>query len=312
MSEADADASVRRVTWVLLALSVLLSLLVVRRPVSRLAEGAEAYPLTLVPSGPRLLLTVDVSRLTRVAAAELRALGGDELLGLQQLCGFEPLLALERVVLAMPYDGDDGAADFALIAATSLDVEQGLACAERVVRSRGGSPARSRLGAFTSVRDAKKPLGELALRGDGLFVLSGGKYFRDVMDAAARAAHPDEAAELRTRLHRRLRAELGDAELALTLLPDDGSALRGVVALGLALRVERDGPSLRGLLACTSPADCDTAREVLEDVKRELSQDPALRALAQVSVRTAGARLLLEGRLPRAALLQLLSRSMGR
>ena len=114
------------------------------------------------------------------------------------------------VALAMPRgEPSEAASDFALIADTSLEPEPVLRCAEAAIRKRGGSPVRSSLGAFTSVRDQSKPLGEVAIRADGLFVLSGGKYFRDVIDSANGARREDEASRLRARVHAAVRRKLG-------------------------------------------------------------------------------------------------------
>lgn len=298
--------------WLLLLVSLACALWLARRGAAeRPATEPSREPLSLVPPGARLLVSVDVASLTRVAGPELLRLGGDKLLGLRDTCGFEPLLSVQRAVLAMPAgDAGERASDFALIAATSLDVEQGLRCAERVIAKRGGKPARSRLGAFTSVRDASKPSGEVALRSDGMFVLSGGRYFRDVMDAASAPPSADEAATLRTQLHHSLRRKLGAAELQLTLLPEAASPLRGVMALGLAVRLGSD-LSLRGVVACVSPAACAAAQELADGARRELSREPGLSGLSNVRIQQAGDRLELSGRLPREQLVPLLAQLLA-
>jgi hypothetical protein len=297
-------------SWLLLIVAVALSAVVaVYRRSQAPAPAQRADPLTLVPPGARLLVSLDVAALSSEAAAELARLGGHQLLGLRETCGFEPLLAVERAVLAMPSEGvgsGDRGSDFALIAMTQLAAERGLECAEKVIAKRGGKPGRTRLGAFTSVRDLRRPLGEVALRDDGMFVLSGGRYFRDVMDAATGTSAPDEAASLQTRLHRSVRSELGQAQLQLTFLPQASALLPGVVAVGLALDVARD-LSLRGLLACVSPDACARARDLLDGARRDLAQQPDLSGLAGVSIAQRGDRLEIAGRLPRAQLGPLLA-----
>lgn len=311
-AETEAKpTSVHVVSAVLLGVALLLAALVVWRAKHRRAEPerARADPMRLVPAGPRLLISVDVATLMEVASSDLARLGGDKLLGLRETCGFEPLLTLRHAVFAMPFEGAGRAgrgSDFALIAETSLDVERGLRCAEQVISQRGGSPARTHLGSFTSVRDLRKPVGEMALRSDGLFVLSGGQYFRDVMDASAGVVEQDEAAKLRTQLHRSIREKLGQAQLKLTLLPEASSTLRGVLALGLGLELGRD-IALRGLVVCASPPACHEARAGIENAKTELAAAPQLSGLSTLKIEQQGERLELHARLPRQQLGALLT-----
>jgi hypothetical protein len=311
-STESKSASVHLVSAVLLVVAVALAVLVVLRAKQHQPaqpERAQADPMLLVPAGPRLLISADIISLMKVVANDLARLGGDKLLGLRQTCGFEPLLSLERAVFSMPFSDAPGAgrgSDFAFIAETSIDAKLGLKCAELVITKRGGSPARANLGAFTSVRDLKKPPGEMALRPDGLFVLSGGQYFRDVMDAGAGVVNQDDAATLRTQLHRSIRDKLGRAQLKLTMLPEASSMLHGVLALGLGLEVA-DDITLRGLVACSSEPACSKAREVVEDAKTQLAKDPQLSGLASLQVEQRGERLELGGRLPREQLGPLLT-----
>jgi hypothetical protein len=302
----------RVVSWLLLVVSVALAVLATRRPVGAGSPaGTGQDPLALVPAGPRLLLTAEVAELTRVAGSDMLRAGGDRLLGLRELCGFEPLLRLERVVFAMPGGSHGGhGSDFALIAKTTLDPDQALGCAELVIRQRGGSPARSTLGKFTSIRDLGKPLGEVAIRPDGMFVLSGGRYFRDVMDAAQARATPDQARLLRSQLHRKLRDELGPAQLKLTMLGDSAPPLPGIDALGLSLQVEQE-LRLHGRAYCSSAEACAQAREVIAQTAAELGREPELSGLTGLSMDERPGQLELAARLPReqlgALLLQLVA-----
>jgi hypothetical protein len=308
MSESSEEKGrgVQLVSAVLLVVGIVLAVWLsgrARQPRRGVEQRVAATdPLLLVPAGPRLLISADVASLMKVAASDLARLGGDKLLGLGQTCGFEPMLSLRRAVFAMPFGGGD----FAVIADTSIEQERGLKCAELVIQKRGGSAGRAKLGAFTSVRDLSKPLGEVAMRADGLFVLSGGQYFRDVMDAASGTVKADEAAKLRTQLHHSVRDKLGEAELELTLLPEASSVLRGVVAVGLALRIQSD-ITLRGLVACASPEACGQARGVIENTKTELAKEPGLSGLASLRVIEQGDRLELSAHLPREQLGPLLA-----
>lgn len=315
MSEAAAErkgSGAQVVSWVLLAVVLGLAVFVAGRMRQKpaVAQPAPTDPLLLVPAGPRLLISADVKSLTKVAAADLARLGGDKLLGLRETCGFEPLLALERAVFAMPFVEAGASSDFAFIAATSIDAKRGLKCAEQVIQKRGGSPGRTQLGQFTSVRDLSKPMGEVAFRNDGTFVLSGAQYFRDVMDAAAGSVKLDDAAKLRTRLHRSLRDKLGAAQLMLTLLPEASSVLRGVLALGLGIEIGTD-LAVRGVVVCASAEACSKARDVIDGAKGEMAKEPNLSGLATLKVVQSQDRLELSGRLPRQQLGPLLAQLLS-
>ncbi len=289
-----------RLTWFVLALAVAASIGVVARSKQRAPRAATpaASLLSAVPTGPALLVTVDVEALGEAAAVELLRAGGGALLGLRELCGFEPLLGVRQVVLALPPAEAEQTPDFALIAQTALDVEPVLRCAEAVIKKRGGTPVRGNLGAFRSVRDQKKPLGEMAMRDDGLFVLSGGQYFRDVIDAASGHFVADAAAQGRSRSHAAMRARLAPYQLAVTMLDGPGFPVPGVHSLGVALHVGRD-LELRGFVGCYSVAGCGEAQFVIEKLKGALVSEPGLAPLSQLKLELNGTDLSVSGRLPR-------------
>jgi hypothetical protein len=298
-----------------LLVALLASALLIQRAKQRRAAARHATAVELlgyVPAGPALLVTADLSQLGPAAAVELLAAGGAALLGLRDLCGFEPLLALRRVAFAMPYRDAQaqGAADFAFIADTSLEQEAVLRCAEAVILKRGGQPVRSRLGAFASVRDQAKPLGEVAIRADGLFVLSGGQYFRDVIDATGGVVTKDEAASIRSRVHAGIRRKLAPSQLTLTLLPGASLPLPGVQALGLGLSIERE-LGLRGFVGCSTATGCAEVRSLIDDMKAEVAKDAAVSGLASVRVEQHEAQLDVTGRLPREQLGPLLTQLLA-
>jgi hypothetical protein len=299
----------RRLNWVLLVLALAASVLLVRRATPHAGRvTTEVDLIGAVPQGPELLITAELGALSPAVALDLLRAGGGTLLGLRELCGFEPLLALKRVALATPFRAETaaGAGDFALIADTSLEPEAVLRCAEAVIRKRGRTPVRSNLGRFTSVRDQGKPLGEVAIRADGLFVLSGGQYFRDVIDAANGAVLGDEAARLRTQLHRSMRRRLAPSQLVVTLLPGASLPLPGVRALGLGLEVQSD-VRLRGYVGCASTPACGDARHLLERVKSDVVRDSGVAGLESLSVEQREVELDVSGRLPREQLGPLLT-----
>jgi hypothetical protein len=305
----------RGVSWLLLVVALAASGWVVWR--SKLQAHLPSATrrldlLSVVPQGPGLLVTADVGALSSEVALELMRAGGGALLGLREQCGFEPLLGLRRVAFATPFrsEASGAAADFALIADTSLEPEPVLRCAEQVIQKRGGKPVRSSLGAFTSVRDQAKPIGEVAIRGDGLFVLSGGQYFRDVLDAANGASVGDEASRLRTRVHLGVRRRLEPSQLAVTLLPGPNLPLPGVQALGLGLEVSSD-VKLRGFVGCSTAPECVQAQQLLERLKADVAREPGLSGLASLSFAQHDAQLIVTGRLPREQLGPLLTQLLS-
>ncbi len=263
-----------------------------------------------VPMGPALLVTADVQALGEAAAIELLRAGGGALLGLRELCGFEPLIGVRQLAFAVPRTEPGQSPDFALIAQTSLDQEPVLRCAEAVIRQRGGRPARSRLAGFQSVRDQQKPLGEVAIRGDGLFVLSGGQYFRDVIDAASGSFVPDPEAKRRGALHAALRAKLAPSQLQLTALPGPLLSLPGVDVFGFGLDVGRE-LRLRGFVECPSAAGCGEAHNLLVHLLADAAQQPGLSGLAQVEVAQNRDKLAVSGQLPREQLATLVSQLLA-
>jgi hypothetical protein len=306
-SPKPEPAGEQRLTWLVLLVALAAAAWLVQRARPRALEAPRLDLVSIVPNGPELLLTVDVESLGTAATDELLRAGGSALLGLREQCGFEPLLGLRRVAFATPQPAAGQAAgDFALIAETSLQQDPVLRCAEAVIRKRGGQPVRSTLGAFTSVRDQSKPLGEVAMRADGLFVMSGGQYFRDVIDAAGGIVGGDEAARLRTQVHVAMRRKLLPSQLVFTLIPGSTATLAGVKALGLGLAVKRE-LEVRGFVGCGSTAACGDARELALHLKDELARDSSVSGLASLSIVQEQQQLVVSGHLPRAQLAALLS-----
>lgn len=281
-----------------------------RAPRTERAAQRVVDPMLLVPAGAELIITADVEGLAVAAGPELLAAGGSRFLGLQNDCGFEPLLALRRLAFAVPARSPDAGSDFALVLQTTLQVEPVLRCAETLIGKRGGRPVRSELGRFRTVRDQTKPGGEVAIRDDGIFVLSGGDYFRAVLDALSGAATPDETARLRSAVHAGVRRQLGSADVVVTLLPGRLLPLAEVQALGLALRVQQR-LELAGFVGCGEPETCAEARSLLERVLPELAKEPELAALASLEITEREAGLDLVGQLPRAALVPLLEQLLS-
>ena len=312
MSPKSEPAGERRSAWLLLLAAVAMSVWLVLHTKRRASALPRVDLLSVVPSGPELLVTADLASLDAATVRSLLRAGGDALLGLQGQCGFEPLLGVKRVALAVPFraNPEPGLADFALVAETSLTQEAVLRCAESVIQKRGGKSVRSRLGRFTSVRDKGKPEGEVAIRDDGLFVLSGGQYFRDVIDAAGGTLSGDQPARLRAELHLALRRKFASSQLVVTLLPDATSLVPGVQALGLGVEVKRE-LELRGFVGCRSEEACSQARELALSMKNELAHDPRVSGLSSVSIVQHQQQLTIDGHLPRAELPELFAQLLA-
>jgi hypothetical protein len=294
-----SDAGVKRATWLLLLVALAATGWVVLRTTrSAHAPAAAADLLSAVPTGPALLVTADVSALGEAAALDLLRAGGGALLGLRETCGFEPLLALRQLAFVVPRTEPGQSPDFALIARTTLEQEPVLRCAEAVIRKRGGKPVRSSVGKFRSVRDQQKPLGEVAIRADGLFVLSGGQYFRDVVDAASGSFVADAEARKRAALHASVRQKLATSQLVLTALPGPLLSLPGVNVFGFGLAVGKD-LQLRGYVDCMSASGCGEAHNLLTHLLPEAAKEPGLSGLGNVNVEQHEAKLEVSGHLPR-------------
>lgn len=308
MSSSRAET---RLTWLVLLIAVVASvwLVVSSRKAPRLVKAAPNL-LAAVPPGPALLVTADVEALGEAAALELLRAGGSALLGLRETCGFEPLLGLRQVAFAVPTAQPGQNPDFALIAQTTLDPEPVLRCAEAVIKKRGGAPVRSALGDFRSVRDQQKPLGEIAIRADGLFVLSGGQYFRDVVDAASGRYVVNTDAKRRAAQHDSVRARLARSQLVVSALPGPVLSLPGVEALGVGLAVKND-VELNGFVDCASTADCNQVKVLLQQVVDAASTEPELAALRGVRVSLNQTHLSVSGTLPRQQLGPLLTQLLA-
>jgi hypothetical protein len=148
------------------------------------------------------------------------------------------------------------------------------------------------------------------MRADGLFVLSGGKYFRDVIDSASGNRPADEAHELRSRAHAAVRRKLGPSQIALSLLVGPRLPLPGVQALGLGLDVQRD-VQLRGYVACVSAPGCFEAANVIEQLKQDAARESGIADLAKLRVEQRDQQLQIHGRLARRELGPLLEQLMA-
>ncbi|MEO7034724.1 MAG: hypothetical protein ABI548_12525 [Polyangiaceae bacterium] len=280
------------------------------------ARAGAVSPLAIIPSGSAFVLSADVAALERAPlgaafAQRLGQLGRTNELAAR--CGFDPLTRLSQLALAVPSAGMPGsddahADDFGIVASGPFSAAEITRCASAAIAQRGGDAAFSKLGGFSSVRDRKGSGGEVAAK-NGLLIVSGGSYFRELLDSAEGSHAKPDHDDARDARHAELRRALGPGQLIATWLLADGwfqrvsgddsarlSPLGALKALGARVQVGTD-VRLAVLLDC---ADADgTARlaALLDERLPSLAMlglAPALMAAAQrVEVTRAGARLQL-------------------
>ncbi|HEX7450695.1 MAG TPA: hypothetical protein VF294_00340, partial [Polyangiaceae bacterium] len=174
-------------------------------------------PLSVLPPGSAFVLDADIARLEQAPlgpflAERLGHLGRASDLG--KLCGFDPLARLAQLVLAVPAAGEaarEHAEDFGIVATGRFSAAEITHCANAAIAQRGGQATLSTLGSFSSVRDRKGSGGEVAAK-DGLLVVSGGSYFRELLDAADGTGPAREREDARDARHAALRRMLGSGD----------------------------------------------------------------------------------------------------
>lgn len=280
------------------------------------AQSSANSPLAVIPTGSAFVLSADIASLERapLGAAFAQRLGQ---LGraneLAKLCGFDPLARLSQLALAVPSAGMPGsddahADDFGIVANGPFSAVEITRCASAAIAQRGGEVALSKLGSFNSVRDRKASGGEVAAK-DGLLIVSGGSYFRELLDSAEGTTPIRAHEDPRDTRHAELRRALGPGELIATWLLADGwfqrvsgtnearlSPLGGLKALGARVRVGSD-VRLTLLLDCADADSAEQIKALLGELRSSLGAlgfAPALTEAAQhVEMTRAGARLQL-------------------
>ncbi|HEY4105018.1 MAG TPA: hypothetical protein VGM44_14065 [Polyangiaceae bacterium] len=288
-----------------------------------------AAPLAIIPPGAAFVLTADIAQLRHAALgsalatrfAKFGAGTGD----LSKLCGFDPLASLDRLALAVPDAGEHAnarAEDFGIVASGRFTAAQIMRCATAAINARGGDPISTELGKFSSVRDRKAEGGEVAARDGGPLIVSGGSYFRALLDAAEGNAPKLEHQNPRDALHVALRRSLGAGTIVATWLLSPGwfervsgdnsgrlSPLRGLKALGARIELDRDA-RVSVLVDYADAANADDVKALLEQLQTSLASlplDPILSGAARrVLVGEEGARLRLSLTLTQAELEALL------
>lgn len=288
-----------------------------RRP-GRAPDSAIALSEIVTP-GAALIATLDVEELRRHPEAEgvlERWVTRDTAL---ERCALDVLRHAARVslVVAAADQGATGPSDVAVVAEGPLEAKGVLACAEKLVKKRGGHPLPGSAGVFRTLWDGAGP-GRLAVRDGGPLILSGGDYFQDLLGRASGTIPVDEG--VREKLHAALRRRLGPAPFLMTWVPERGwlagwlgdpelehSALSETRVLGLTAR---PGPSVELLLLLGAEGE-PGAQRIADFVEEARSHPGALSTLLgpdlshELSVRRDRDAVLLKLSLPASRLFDL-------
>jgi hypothetical protein len=187
-----------------------------RRSEISVRHAASFDALEVLLPDAALLLTLDVIALGRspwgrTVLAGLAELAGS---GAGQRCASEQLARARRISLAVPAESPSADSfDVGLVFEGSFEEDAAIGCAAALVEARRGVPTLSTLNDFRVLRD-RQGAGELAVRDDGPLILSGGTYFRELVERAGR--NPPRDASVRERLHGALRRKAGPAPLIAT------------------------------------------------------------------------------------------------
>lgn len=275
-------------------------------PASPSEPPRRAPALASLPPGAQLLGRVDMGRVRQSGLGQMLTGSGRELAGLgsvQELCGFDPTEKIEELALATPAERSEEPA-LGIVATGDFEPARLLDCVAKIISRRGGTPAESKIGAFSSVRDRTRGGAEVAVKPGGPVLVGEGAYFRAMLDAADGRAPTllgDEA-------HATLREAVGGyGALSVTFLARPGWLERWVpkeeaagtpladVRAG-SLRVDLDpGPRAVLLLACPTAQSCEAlgnwAGGLLRKTRDGLAIDPV--SEAKVSVEKNAVRLSL-------------------
>lgn len=197
-----------------------------------------------------------------------------------------PLFAgLERIAVVTP-QGDDFASDFALLGTGAwLRADDVLACAEGVVRERGGDPRRSAHGSFVLVQDGDGMRGVLAVRDGGPIVIGRGAWLVEVLDTADRVL-PSVAGDAIHDLMRQNSVDFATISYAqpepiraplAAKLPQGAGALAQIPwAFAGAHLDEANGTIVVQLTAACAGATCEDVRKLASGARAMFGDDAVL------------------------------------
>jgi hypothetical protein len=272
----------------------------------------------VIAARPLLLPLMGDGRLAGIASAT-RAAG---LGSLSDACGFEPLEHMRELMVALPEGGERG--EFGAAFSCDLMKDALVACAQKVIRARGGHPSTSTRAGFSVIADNTDPrLAELAYRAGGPFVIGRGAWLDAMLDAAQGrgVGAPSEHAALRTSLsprgsepralsvtailpksvRDRIRIEMdpagGPSPGALGLLAIEEAGVAVTVAPGGATEIAVE-------LRCETGDACGEIKSLVERETMALSADLGVRVMGlgpfidALSLELQGKRLTVRSRAP--------------
>ena len=288
-------------------------------------------PLSIIPPGSAFVLTADLRKLEQASlgaflAQRLGHAGGAGKFA--TLCGFDPVARLDQLAFSVPsagLDAQEHPEDFGIVASGRFTAAEIMRCAKAATAEHGGETVQTKLGSFSTARD-RKTSGEVAARDGGPLIVSGGGYFRELLDAAdGHAPKRDDARDAR---HVELRRSLGPGPIVATWVLGEGwfervsggetnprlSPLSALEAVGARVDVASD-IRLLVLLECADSEGAAKIASLLGELRSSLDAlplDPALTGMAKrVTVSQTGARLKLSLGLGQSELSPLLDLLLG-
>jgi len=268
-------------------------------------RGRSAGIVDAVPRGAWLVVTIDVAAVRSSPIAQpLIAAGGTSLPGLGPLsdaCGFDPLTRMKEVLVTSPETGEPG--EFGIAFTGDFTRDELARCADKAIRARGGSPATSTHGAFTTVEDtADAKHARVAYREGGPFLVGRGAWLDAMIDAVD--GHPGGPGPEHTALRESLAPKQGSPAQAIVLTALLPSALReklkgdlgaelgseadkayvsvlAVSEAGVALGTGGAGSTteLVAELRCETPAACSEVKALVERKRLAFSREIGVRLL---------------------------------
>src|SRR6185503_19622178 len=181
---------------------------------------------------------------------------------------FEPLDSIDQLALVIPQGGSE--TEFGIVGAGRIESAALVECDRKVIAARSGQAVSTRIGSFTSVRDASPTgshgAGEIAVREGGPLLIGSGSFLRTMIDtadgslptirvdqghAALRATVAEEAAIVLTLvLSPAQRATIAD-EVSRSAGKAPAS-LQSIVAAALGAKVTKETVQLHGVVLATS------------------------------------------------------------
>lgn len=319
-SERESGVSIRtlRVLTLLGLIAVSAAVFAITKRTPAKVKHPQRSALDSLPADNAFVATVDLVRLRQSPVGAVLAGKGRKLPGIGRIdavCGFDPTLRIRELAIGVPTSSEgDEPRDFGIVATGDFSAKRIADCAARVIKRRGGSAVKTRLGSFIDIRDRKHPGGELAVRDGGPVLLGGGNYLRAMVDAADNNGPTMH----RDKLHVALRRSVGEKSTLVAswvLSPDwleqvSGSKLSRLSPLSriraAALAVDfTPRVDARAVVGCAKPSACKEVAALVEDLgrttigpmlKRELGTDLARRVHISTEPREVHLHLVLSSK----------------